>query len=177
MRFKIEELISNLQKFATETEALFEIAFAEVCGKNFSTLVELAAQKTQKLIGAERITLFLNKKEKLRSVIAQGLNEESVLEKNQGIAGFVFETQKVYFTNDASQDPRHFSIATKYGYEVKNILACPLSYKGKKIGVIEAINKKSGFSDKDIPVFEKIANTVAAVIYRETVRNQPSNSK
>ncbi len=177
MRFRIEELISNLQKFATETEALFEIAFAVVEGKNFSTLVELAAEKTQKLIGAERITLFLNEKGKLRSVIAQGLNKEIVLEKNQGIAGFVFETRKPYFTNDVSRDPKHFSIATSYGYKVKNILAFPLSYKGKKIGVIEAINKKSGFSEEDIPVFEKIANTVAAVIYRETVRNQPSNSK
>ena len=63
-----------------------------------------------------------------------------------GIAGFVAETGETLNVHDVYKDPRfNASIDQQTGYNTKSILCMPICIRGQVIGVIQMINKNSGF--------------------------------
>lgn len=67
---------------------------------------------------------------------------------------------------NVQNDARFFKEADKRSeFLTKNMICAPLKSKGKILGVLEAINKKTGaFSDEDMEVFNALANQVTTAV-------------
>jgi Nif-specific regulatory protein len=85
----------------------------------------------------------------------------------EGIAGWVAEKNTSLIVNDAQADPR-FSpeIAMKVGFPTTSILAVPMRFKDRCVGVIEILNKKDGrkFTEEDLQWLEVFSTQAALAI-------------
>ena len=74
------------------------------------------------------------------------------------IAGYIFKNDRSYIFNDIESTPFHFKQTDKEsGFHTYNIIGTTLRYHNIPVGVVEAVNKKSGFSDIDLEILETFA--------------------
>jgi sigma-B regulation protein RsbU (phosphoserine phosphatase) len=95
------------------------------------------------------------------------LTEKYRIKPGQGIAGWVAENRKPVYINEVYKDSRfdpNFDKAT--GYMTRALLCVPLLFKGKLIGVIQAVNpvRKDGFDDEDMDLFCSFAEQVVLAV-------------
>ena len=86
---------------------------------------------------------------------------------DQGLAGYVFQTQKSAIFNDVQQDQRFYGkFDSVSGFQTKNLVAIPLVAGDEKIGVLEVLNKAGGepFYEEDRLLLESIAEEIAFAI-------------
>ena len=90
------------------------------------------------------------------------------LEPGVGIAGYAFTTGQPLAVADVSTDPRfERAVAEATGYVPSSLLAVPIFDASGAIGVLEALDARSGtFSLHDIDLASAIAEAVAAAIGR-----------
>src|SRR5439155_9724657 len=102
-----------------------------------------------------RSTLFVIDEDnnQLWSHIAQGLDTTEIrMPKFLGLAGHVATTGETVNVPDAYQDDRfNHGIDRQTGYMTRSVLAMPIrDTSGSIVGVLEALNKKSGvFTSED----------------------------
>jgi len=86
--------------------------------------------------------------------------------KGQGIAGQVALTGVPVISNEAGQDPRHFTkIDEDTGFHTRSILCVPILTHKKILGVLEVFNKKSGpFTKQDELLLSSMANYAGIAI-------------
>jgi two-component sensor histidine kinase len=89
------------------------------------------------------------------------------IKKDRGIGGWVVKNGEPFYTNDVSESDL-FAGDISEDFTSENIICVPLRNSHKKvIGVLQAINRRDGdFGDRDIPVFEALADHVALAIER-----------
>jgi diguanylate cyclase (GGDEF)-like protein len=90
------------------------------------------------------------------------------LEKGEGIAGKVWESEKLQIINEVDHDARHSKKTDrKLGATTKSLIAAPLVAKGKTLGVMEAINKRRNrsFDAFDQEIFTTLSHQAAIAIY------------
>lgn len=138
-----------------------------------SKIMELAME----IVGSEAASILLldEKTNELVFDVALGEMGEKVeqvrLKLDEGIAGWVAKEKKAIIVNDVSKDPRWTQrIDYQSDFKTKSMIAIPLIYKGKTLGVVEVINRSDDgdFSEKDLVVLE--AFTAQAAISIETAR-------
>jgi signal transduction histidine kinase len=83
-----------------------------------------------------------------------------------GIAGWVIQYKQPVLVNDARQDPRFYQgIDALTGLTTHSLLAVPLLFKERAIGVIEVINKtRDTFDQQDLEILETLAGSAAVAI-------------
>jgi hypothetical protein len=83
-----------------------------------------------------------------------------------GIAGHVAQTQKIYITNDAQNDPIiYHKVSEQIGVHCENLLAVPMVVRGNTIGVIELLNKRDGaFTVDEGERLSAVANIIGVAI-------------
>ncbi|MCL5024185.1 MAG: GAF domain-containing protein [Nitrospirae bacterium] len=88
------------------------------------------------------------------------------LAKGQGIAGWVAEHGEPTIVHDVQNDPRFFRDADrKSEFHTLNMVCLPVNLKEKRVGVLEAINKRSGsFGAEDVEILAALSNQVAVAI-------------
>ncbi len=84
------------------------------------------------------------------------------------VAGEVFTTGETLVILDAKSDPLVYRAVEDAleDFNTRSILAVPLKFKEKTVGVLEAINKKEGmyYNEEDINVLETLASQAAIAI-------------
>ncbi len=83
------------------------------------------------------------------------------------IGGTVFKTQEPLIVQDTGSDPRHYNeVDSAIDFETQSILAVPMMFRERPIGVLEAINKRNGrkFSDHDVQILSTLAAQAAVAI-------------
>ena len=85
------------------------------------------------------------------------------LEKGKGIVGKVAITGNNYLTKDASKDPAWMGeVSSNKGFSTSDILACPIKYGDRIIGVVEVLNKKRGmFNRQDMRTLSVLSRHIA----------------
>lgn len=159
---------------AGESEALARVL--EV-GRLLSSTLELGPllkavlELSARVVEAETASVLLldEKTDELYFDVALGLPGQASslrLKLGQGVAGSVALERKPVIINDVRADPRWSAAADeKSGFSTRSILAVPMTVKGKLLGVIEAINKKSGaFGFDDLRALEAFASQAAVAI-------------
>ncbi|MEP6603324.1 MAG: GAF domain-containing protein [Spartobacteria bacterium] len=156
-RLRRSELLLDLTERVCSIESLDDL---------LKVLVDLVAAET----GAERGTLFLNDPatKELYSRVAHGtLKREIRLLNDAGIAGAVFQSGKGEIVNDAYADPRfNRTVDEQTNFATRSILCAPIkTARGEAIGVVQALNKRTGaFNGDDLDLLEAMAKQAAAAL-------------
>jgi phosphoserine phosphatase RsbU/P len=113
------------------------------------------------------------------------LTERYRMKLGQGIAGWVAEMRKPLVINDTYNDPRFDpEFDKKTGFVTRAIVCTPLLYKGKLLGVIQAINplNRPQFTDEDLNLFNVFADQAAlavqnAIYFQNALEEERINSE
>ena len=98
----------------------------------------------------------------------------------QGVLGSVAATGKTARVDDVTQDTRFdASVDRKSGFVTRSLLATPIQWRGKLLGVLEVVNKKdgNGFSDTNERLLEIVANQAAIAVENSRLVEQMVNSE
>lgn len=85
----------------------------------------------------------------------------------EGLVGWVAQNGKPLIVNNVQEDPRfNPQVDARTGILAHSIICVPLQIKGRTIGVLEAINKRSGngFDEEDLKLLSTIAAHAAIAI-------------
>jgi PAS domain S-box-containing protein len=88
------------------------------------------------------------------------------LKRSQGIAGWVAENQEPVIINDAYTDQRFFAgVDRRSGFRTNSMICIPLQVEERTIGVLQAINRRSGkFGNHDLQLMQALGGPLAAAI-------------
>jgi signal transduction histidine kinase len=132
-------------------------------------IVQVATQVTD--TGSASVMLVDEQTGELRFAAVAGQESAHVkpivVPMDGSIAGTVVKENKSLLIRDAQSDPRWFQSADEIsGYVTRSIIAVPMQLHGKVIGVMEAVNKRSGveMSWDDVEILSKIATQAAIAI-------------
>ncbi len=83
------------------------------------------------------------------------------------LAGTIFREDKPILLNNVKQDPRHFvNVSQQINFETHTMLGVPMRIREKGIGVLEALNKKTGdFTSDDERILSVLAAQAAVAIH------------
>jgi len=157
----LERQVANLNR-------LFEINNLINSTLDMAKLLTIIMEIIKDIMNAEASTLLLyeEKSQYLVFKVALGeagkeLQEKYRIKTGQGIAGWVAQHRTTVYVNDAYNDDRFDpNFDKKTGFKTKAVICSPLLFKGKLLGVIQAINpiNKSGFDDQDVILFNTFGN-------------------
>jgi signal transduction histidine kinase len=145
---------------------------------DFDRLLEAIIRESANALAAESASLALYDEDadELYFYVVRGKPSERDFEvqlKNirvkmgEGVAGRCADRQMPVIINDAYNDPRFDPSADrKTGFKTRSLIAVPMIYRGKLVGVVEAVNKTSadGFDRLDEKVLSVLASQAALVI-------------
>jgi len=164
---------ASKQKIKTEIVDLYEEL-------DLSNLLDKIAEKIKNYLNCAESTIFLydRVKEELYFEIVTGKKSNElkkiILKKGEGIVGWVVENNEPAIVNDCERDPRFTSIIDNtIDFKTRSVLAVPVKYGNKIIGVLEAINKKDGsFTENDLDLIKYISSLISiplqnAVLFKE----------
>ena len=137
-------------------------------------LLNIIMETIKEIMNAEASTLFLYE-EKTKDLVfkvalgeaGKNLTEKYRLKIGQGVAGWVAEKRKPIYVNDVYNDYRFDPNYDKItGFNSRSILCVPLLFKGKLLGVIQAINpiNRPGFNDNDMALFCSFADQAVLAV-------------
>jgi GAF domain-containing protein len=138
-----------------------------------SQLLELIVQTAAHVMGAKAASLCLldDGGRELVFEVVQGEKAEELkkirVPVGHGIVGLVAQTGEPIAISDASSDARHASdVAHRVGYVPQSIVAVPLFYEERVIGVLELLDKEDGgpFDAADMQAVGLFANQAAIAI-------------
>jgi signal transduction histidine kinase len=144
-------------------EALSQIAERINGSYNLIDLLNLILVSTAELVEAESASLIVHDHERdaLVILIPTGPAAEAVrdleIPRGRGIASWVYAHGEPVVSNDAAKDDRFYpGIDEATGYTSRQILCVPLTVRGRRLGAIEAINRRDGrpFADADRMLLE-----------------------
>jgi putative methionine-R-sulfoxide reductase with GAF domain len=154
------------QPMAPRLAALLALNHALYTDHDLDVLLHRLLGMVTETLDAEAASLGLIDAERNELVfqIAVGTAGETVenfrLPMGKGVAGWVAQHREPVRVHDAQEDPRFLDLAT--GFRTRSLLVLPLLHGGRILGVLEAINKRSGpFTEADESLCGVLANTVA----------------
>ena len=130
-----------------------------------------ALSALETLFKAEGVLLFRYGSERLEVVASIGEQAENFLGKTlvagEGIAGKVWQVeQSLWLQGIACEKQMSRKLAQAVGYFPQSIVAVPLKWRDRQLGVIEAIHRQPhAFSQIDVTFLEMAAAWVAIALY------------
>lgn len=164
--------MNAVQKKVKQLDALLGVATLLNSSLDHDEVIRRAIAATTKVVDSEVASLLLLDEEtgELYFDVATGDTGEAIkhvrLKKGIGIAGQIAESGKELIVPDAQSDPRFFKeLDKKSGLITRDILGVPVKTKSRTVGVIEAINKKTGhFSADDLETLKTLSSFIAVAI-------------
>lgn len=152
--------------------ALMEMASLVNSCHERTVVMEYAVQSLCRILEAEAGSLLLVDEHTghLDFEVVNGDKKELLpffrVPKGQGIAGWVAENNTPVIIPDVQQDDRFFKVVDReLQFVTRDMIAVPLRIGSRVIGVLQAINKKTGiFSHEDIKLAMAFANQIVAVV-------------
>ncbi len=185
----VEDIRTNASKTETllmEISTLLEVNQAIESGGEIQSVLETIMEKCMDVLKVEAVSLLLlteNKKE-LEFRVALGPRGKEVqryrVKVGQGIAGTVAKTGKPLLIPDAYSDKRFDrSFDLKSGFRTRSILCMPLTYRGTRLGVVQALNRFDGkpFGDEDLRSFNLFTRQAALAIVNARLLYQAMRKK
>jgi HD-GYP domain-containing protein (c-di-GMP phosphodiesterase class II) len=154
-------------------KALVRVAVLLNSESNLDHLLDLIIEESNRLLNADRSSLFLvdQEKKEVYTKIALGTGGREIrVPLGKGLSGTVAQTGETVNIKDAQNDPRH---AGDHGdYVTHTMLTMPLrTHSGKIVGVIQAINKREGvFDARDEEILAAFCGLAAVSIENATLR-------
>jgi signal transduction histidine kinase len=122
---------------------------------NLDEMLMQIARKACEVMESDRCSLFLHdpKTDELWSKVALGMGGQVIrIPSGSGLAGHSFQTGEVINLPDAYADSRfNKEVDERTGYRTRSLFCAPVHNRyGKRLGVIQLLNKKEGvFTEED----------------------------
>jgi len=145
-------------------ERIQAINYELINNRSREEVLHQIAQIAAELLDCEFVSILLldEPSNTLRFVVAT-LNQDRLFNipvPMESIAGTVFNSNEPLILQDAQADPRYFSeIDKSFNYPAHTLIVLPLKFRDRKIGVLEAGNKRNGqlFDETDVQSLTAIA--------------------
>lgn len=152
--YRIRELEADLAREQGKLRALQDIGQALGSTLHLDDLLDLLLTRVARILDADRATLFLIDDvtgDFSSKVTHGGQTFEVRLERGQGLAGWSAQTGRTLNVKDAYQDVRfNAEWDRRTGYRSGSTLCVPVrNHHGRIIGVLQALNKRSGYFSLD----------------------------
>lgn len=165
-------LYDQINHHVQELKTLNEIGQAITSTLDLKKTLTLITSHTTHLmnVAAASVVLRDDEAEEVWFAAASGEGSEAVIglrmALGQGLAGWVAATGEPVIVPDVYADERFFRDVDKNsGFTTQSIVCVPLQSKGRTIGAIEVMNKKSGtFNKDDLALLQALAAPAAAAI-------------
>jgi len=165
-------LYSEQKDRCRQFSTLNEVGNLMVSSLDHKIIGQRAIEAITKLMYAEAGSLLLvdHESNELYFEVAIGEKGKNVkmvrLKMGEGIAGWVAKHGKPLLIPDVTQDKRFQSgVDAKVKFETKNMVCVPVKIKGKVLGVIQAMHRKTGtFNKADLELFQFFSNHVAIAL-------------
>jgi PAS domain S-box-containing protein len=168
-------------------EALLKISMALPEYPDLEDLLYYINGEVKSLLQTEGAIVILRDEQKDDLFILGAAYDDMDMEKkareirfpmDQLIAGRVIRTGEPLIVNDLSNDREiHQERDNKLGFETRNLVLVPLKSIERHIGVLCAVNKKTGLFDaSDVKLLNMIAGTVALSIENARVTRELKNA-
>ncbi len=167
--------ITQEKRIARNNEALLRISMALPEYPDLDELLDYISGEVKRLLQVEGALVILLDEEKDELYFEAAAHDDSVAEKkikeirfpaSKGVAGKVIRTRKPVIVMDTSRDPDFYpDVDVQAGFFSRNLLDVPLRSVDRIIGVLCAMNKKTGVFDRtDAEFLSMIGSTVALSI-------------
>jgi len=141
--------------------------------KRIDVVVNYAKEHTQ----AQRCSIFVYQEQtdQLKTIYADGIKGLS-LQSNAGLVGYAFHKRQSLLENDTSHSKLFLkAVDKKSGYNTTSVLVVPLISKdNSRLGVIQLLNKPSGFIKDDTLLIEHITPLLIDTILINTIAPTPT---
>ncbi len=158
-------------KSVAQLERLIEISRSLNSTLELRPLLQRIARAAQQLTDTEESSILLldRKTGQLHFEAATNLpGIRSIVVPMEGsIAGLVVQTSKPVVVPDARSDPHFYRQADEQSdFSTRSILAVPMVVRGNVIGVLEALNKRSGgeFTREDVEMLTVLGGQAAVAV-------------
>lgn len=167
--------VTREKRLARSNQALFRIAKALHRFRLLDDRLHFIAQEVQSLTDVEGASVILldeeNREFFFRVTAYEDLETGKRMQEirfpvDRGVAGEVYRIGRSLIVNDTSHSPYFFrQVDDKAGYQTRSMLDVPIWLEKRMIGVLCAVNKKTGaFDQTDAELLETIAGMVALPI-------------
>lgn len=169
----LEEKVELLEKRVAVLERILRISQILTSTLQLEPLLQTITQAATELTDTEASSIMLLDKNtgELHFEAVSGSKREEVkrvtVPLEGSIAGWIVREGKPLIIPDARKDPRFYSqVDETSDFETRSILGVPLQFKGKVIGVLEALNKTGDavFTQDDMHTLSTLAAHAAIAI-------------
>ena len=166
----MSELYSDYNR---RLERLLEICKNLSANLDFEPLLQSIIEAASDLTRSESSSIMVHDNEtlSLRFIAAPWDVIDSIrsitVPLDRSVGGWVYMHAQSMVLNHAENDPRVFRMVDRgLNEKTRSMLAVPLFYKGKPIGVMEAINKLNNahYTEEDISILETLATQASVAI-------------
>lgn len=117
---------------------------------------------------AASILLYDEQDKRLFFAAATGSDPEELAKipvpLDSSLAGTIFRTNQHILLSNAENDPRHYPLVSDHiQFKVKTLLGVPMPIKDRTVGVLEAVNKRTGVFDEHDASLLAVAAAHAAI--------------
>ena len=170
----MSELHENREElYLRELETILRFGALVNSSLNIETVLDHAMQWAEEFMDAMASTVYELEEATgdLFVRLARGEKKEPVrgirLRVGEGIAGHVVETGEPVVIQDASEDPRfsdRFDRMT--GFRTRSMICVPLVVRGRPVGALQVINKRSGgaFTRTDLELLTAASQQIAVAL-------------
>ncbi|MCF8063459.1 MAG: GAF domain-containing protein [Deltaproteobacteria bacterium] len=159
--------------YLRELETILRFGTLVNSSLNIETVLDHAMQWAEEFMDATASTVYELEEAtgELFVRFARGEKKEPVrgirLRVGEGVAGHVVETGEPLMIQDAAEDPRfsdRFDRMT--GFETRSMICVPLVVRGRPVGALQVINKKSGeaFTGTDLELLTAASQQIAVAL-------------
>ncbi len=152
---QLEDEVRRLQSAVQELAVLNDIAVSASRSADVNEVLEVIVNKSIKAVRAEQGSIMLVTEQQdapLKTLIRQEDRTTGSVPYKVGIniTGWVLQHQQLLVVDDLATDSRFPGIGSSTG-DIRSVVAVPIRHRAKMIGILLAVNKKSGegFSEGD----------------------------
>jgi len=165
--------IHSLRRYIRVLQRLQETVHRFTPEQDILTLLDETLACALALMDADDGSLLLIDEEadELVCVLVHGAVQETLpgyrFDRQQGIAGWVAEHVEPAIVNNVRSDARFLpELDERSGFVTRSLMAVPLAARGRVLGVIEVLNKRSGknFTDDDASLLSILATLSASAL-------------
>ncbi len=168
-----KDLLRELKRTVDELAVLNEIGKALTSSLDIGEVMHVILAKVSEILKPRNWSLLLCDPQtgELYFKASVGAGSESLqglrIKAGEGIAGWVAQHNKPLLVNDVHKDPRFAARFDKTSsFHTRSILAVPLAFKGRMLGVIELVNGSGDgpFDEEDLRILSTVAEFSAIAI-------------
>ncbi len=162
--------LRDLASHPHQLKRLVELSVTLNSTLDLDNLLQLITATATELLDCEAssILLYDEKDKRLFFAAATGSNPEELAKipvpLDSSLAGTIFLTNQPIILSNVENDPRHFPLVSdQIQLKVKTLLGVPMPIKDRTVGVLEAVNKRTGVFDEHDASLLAVAAAHAAI--------------